>query len=272
LIRDAGPPTDFNLRVAALSFRGNAIEIEMNLPVDIRKEINPALDVCTSPAFDGSGLPELPCGWVLRDYQIGDRELQLIVPSKPDELLDDPAVRAANDSDDYMPYWAYLWPSAIPMANAVLKSRWPAGTHVLELGCGVGLVGIAALAAGYRVDLTDYDVTSVAAARRNAEINGFSSFDAYQLDWRTPPVAKFPVVLGCDLTYEQRNHAPILNLLESVLEPDGCCWLADGGRTVSEQFWNLAVSRGFTVTIRDAEFNEIPRPGIHYQLFELRRR
>lgn len=243
----------------------------MNSTPDTRRELNPALDNEPQTPATAEDLPSLPCGWIVRDYAIDGRVLKLAVPDRPDALLEDAEVLAANQQDDYMPYWAYLWPAAIPMSKAVLQVDWPARTRVLELGCGVGLVGLAALAKGYRVSMTDYDAKSVAAARYNAQLNGFENFDAFELDWRSPPQATYPVILGCDLLYEQRNLQPILDLLEVMLEPGGICWLADGGRNVAHQFWYLARERGYAVTMRDAAGREINTPGFHYQLFELRR-
>ena len=133
------------------------------------------------------------------------------------------------------------------------------------------MVGIAALAKGYRVSLTDYDAKSVEAARHNARLNGFSDFEAFELDWRHPPARTFPVILGCDLLYEQRHLTPILDLLDIMLEPGGTCWLADGGRKVAHQFWYLARERGYAVTMRDLEGREMATPGFHYQLFQLDR-
>jgi predicted nicotinamide N-methyase len=153
----------------------------------------------------------------------------------------------------------------------VLNADWPSGARVLELGCGVGLVGVAARAKGCRVTMTDYDAKSVIVARHNARLNGFDDVEACELDWRTPPKETYPVILGCDLLYEQRNLVPILDLLDVMLEPGGLCWLADGGRSVAHQFWYLARERGYAVTMRDTEGREIMTPGFHYQLFELRR-
>ena len=238
---------------------------------DTRREINPALEPASSLVCDTSQLPSLSCGWSVREYQFGDRTLKLTVPDRPDALLEDPDVLAANHRDDYMPYWAYLWPAAIYMSKAVMRADWLAGTRVLELGCGVGLVGVAARAKGCRVVMTDYDAKSVVVAQHNARLNGFDDVEARELDWRVPPKETYPVILGCDLLYEQRNHLPILELLEVMLEPGGICWLADGGRNVAHQFWYLARERGYAVTMRDTEGRELMQPGLHYQLFELRR-
>ena len=238
---------------------------------DLRREINPATDGVISVPADVAELPQLPCGWVVREYTLGNRVLKLTVPAQPDALLDEREVLEANERDDYMPYWAYLWPAALHMSQAVMRATWPAGTRVLELGCGVGLVGLAALAQGCHVTMTDYDPKSVAVAQHNARLNQFQQFEAVELDWRSPPATTYPVILGCDLLYEQRNFVPILDLLDVMLEPDGICWLADGGRSVAHQFWYLARERGYAVTMRDHTGHEIDMPGLHYQLFELQR-
>lgn len=243
----------------------------MNHSDDSRREINPAADDIAGMEVEFAELPELPCGWIVREFVLGDHVLKLTVPYRPDALLEGREVRQANDRDDYMPYWAYLWPAAIHMSWAVIKADWPIGTRVLELGCGVGLVGLAALARGHHVTLTDYEAKSVVVARHNARLNEFPQFEAFELDWRSPPAVTYPVILGCDLLYEQRNFEPILDLLEIMLEPGGICWLADGGRSVAHQFWYLARERGYAVTMRDHEGIEINQPGFRYQLFELRR-
>ena len=62
-----------------------------------------------------------------------------------------------------MPYWAYLWPGAYLLAEAVVREPWPEPVdgrillEALEIGCGLGLAGLAALARGLRVQFTDYD-------------------------------------------------------------------------------------------------------------------
>jgi predicted nicotinamide N-methyase len=195
-----------------------------------------------------------------------------MVPFRPDSLLDSPEVLSASALDDYMPYWAYVWPAALQIAKSVLQNPWPRETRVLELGCGLGLVGIAALAAGVHVSLTDYDVNAITTAKMNAALNGFPDADAFVLDWRSPPELTYPVIIGCDVTYESRNHGPILDLIDRMLEPDGFCWIADGGRNAAPAFVDQARIRGYSVRMRDLEGKEINDPGLNYVLLELRKR
>ena len=98
--------------------------------------------------------------------KFGDVAVRLLRPCDPDLLLDDPLVTNWNRRDDYMPYWAYLWPAAYILAERIacdpaLKERerpaQSAEAEVLEIGCGLGLAGLVAVACGFRVQFTDYD-------------------------------------------------------------------------------------------------------------------
>ena len=71
------------------------------------------------------------------EVRVAGQPLVLVRPSDPDRMLDDPDVLAWNRRDDYMPYWAYLWPAAYLLAEAVAVEPWKAGTGALEIGCGL---------------------------------------------------------------------------------------------------------------------------------------
>src|SRR4051812_4807872 len=68
---------------------------------------------------------------------VAGRTIVLVRPGEPDRLLDHPEVAAWNLSDDYMPYWAYLWPGAFLLAEAIAAGNHPKGMRVLEIGCGL---------------------------------------------------------------------------------------------------------------------------------------
>jgi predicted nicotinamide N-methyase len=220
-----------------------------------------------------AGLPAVPGGWMLQRVPVGDRLIELVQPAAPDDLLDDPTVIEANRRDDYMPYWSYLWPAATTMAAALARAPWPPETPVLELGCGVGLVGLAALARGWQVTLSDHDPVAVECALLNARRNELEERAAgLVLDWRNPVARRWPVILGCEVTYEVRNHPILLDLLEVMLTPDGVCWLGDPGRSQAPRFVALAKERGWRVKLLDhaAQPTETP-PGETFQIVALRR-
>jgi lysine methyltransferase len=159
-------------------------------------------------------MPETPVdalGPLLREQVIVEERTFLIMrPSESDRLLDHPSVRSAFAADEYMPYWADLWPAARMLAKAILRETWPPGLCALEVGCGLGLPGIAAMAMGLHVTFSDYDSTALRFAAGNARANGLHSFATLQMDWRYPPEnVQFPVILASDLIYEMRNVAPL---------------------------------------------------------------
>jgi len=162
---------------------------------------------------------------------IEDRSFLIVRPAEADHLLELPAVRTAFDADEYMPYWTDLWPASRMLARAILQEPWPAGQEALEIGCGLGLPGIAALAVGLRVTFSDYDATALRFAADNARLNGLGNFRTLQLDWRFPPAGlQVPVILGADLIYELRNVEPLVKLLKTILAPGGLCLLTDQDR------------------------------------------
>src|SRR5262249_55475944 len=158
-------------------------------------------------------------GPTIREKVIVEGQTFIITrPDKVDRLIDRPELPTDGATDEYMPFWADLWPAARMLAKAILKEPWAAGSDgkalvALEIGCGLGLPGVVALSRGLRVIFSDYDKTAVRFAADNARVNGFDNFDVLQMDWRRPPEnLQVPVVLGSDLIYEQRMAEPLARL------------------------------------------------------------
>jgi SAM-dependent methyltransferase len=137
------------------------------------------------------------------------------------------------------------------LAKAVLREPWAPGLEALEVGCGLGLPGIAALARGLRVIFSDYDSTALRFAADNARLNGLEDFRLLPLDWRCPPAdLRVPVVLASDLIYELRNVAPLVGLIKQVLRPDGLCLLTDQDRVPSYTLRETLAAQGLEFTTR----------------------
>ena len=172
----------------------------------------------------------------LVQLSFGPRTIRLVRPSDPDRLLNDPDVLALNAHDDYMPYWAYLWPGAYLLAEAVAREPWRPGMGAIELGCGLGLAGLVGMASGLRVHFTDYDEAPLRFVGRSVEANGFdpSSTSTARLDWRDPPVGRYPLILGADVLYEQRLVPLVVNLIAGMLEPGGFALVAGPYRVATE--------------------------------------
>jgi predicted nicotinamide N-methyase len=180
--------------------------------------------------------------------RFGETEVRLVRPTDPDRLLDHPGVHAWSRDDDYMPYWAYLWPGAYLLAEVIARQAWPQGTPALEIGCGLGLAGLVGLSRGLRVRFTDYDETPLQFAARSARENGFdpATFSTAKLDWRELPDERYPVILGADVLYERRLLPQVANLLARLLEPDGVALVAGPYRVATEGFEAMLQSCGLS--------------------------
>src|ERR1022692_1870558 len=191
-------------------------------------------------------------GPILRETVIVEGRTYLIDhPGEADRLVDVPAVHDAFARDEYMPYWADLWPASRMLAKAILHEPWTPGTEALEVGCGLGLPGIVALSMGLKVTFSDYDACALRFAADNARLNGYENFRTMQLDWRSPPDdLRVPVILASDLVYELRNVAPIVAFIQRVLLPGGVCVLTDQDRVPSHVLKEILQAEGLPFTTK----------------------
>jgi predicted nicotinamide N-methyase len=128
--------------------------------------------------------------------------LELLRPASPEALIDEDAFA----DDEFLPYWAELWPAARALADALPDVT---GLDVVELGCGLGLPSLVAAAKGARVTATDWSSDAVELLRQNAIRNGLT-VNTEVRDWREPWDERFDLALAADVLYERRNVEPVL--------------------------------------------------------------
>jgi predicted nicotinamide N-methyase len=194
--------------------------------------------------------PGLPAGAVSDVVEetvvVGGRPLRLLRPRDGDAVLDE--LLAEDDPDeDRLPFWTQLWPSGTALAQAI-AARPLAGRRVLELGCGLGLVGVTAARAGATVTVVDRSPEAIAFATLNAERNGVTlqaAVRAFDQPRRLLAEAPWDLVLAADVLYEQRNVPVLLWLLPRLVAQDGEVWLADPGRPMLSRFLAGAEATGW---------------------------
>jgi predicted nicotinamide N-methyase len=163
--------------------------------------------------------------------RVGEVELSLLRPVSPDALLDEDAFAR----DEFLPYWAELWPAATALAAALPDV---AGLRVVELGCGLGLPSLVAAARGADVTASDWAEDAVELLRENAARNGLA-LRAEVRDWREPWPERFDVVIAADVLYERRNVEP---LLERLRELAPIAYVGLAGRPYEAEFLGKAGS------------------------------
>jgi predicted nicotinamide N-methyase len=192
---------------------------------------------------------------------VGAKKLEILAPADPDSLLDDPVIEERYKADNYLPYWPIIWPSAMMLAARILQAgdSSPAprqGGVAMDLGCGLGIAGIAAALRGWHVEFTDYDPEAVQFAAFNALGNGVPAerLKAYQMDWRQPVQRQFDWLIASDVLYERRLHPLLLGAVDKLLAPGGTVWIADPRRSSAEDFPVFAAQQGFRVHCEELQW------------------
>jgi predicted nicotinamide N-methyase len=175
---------------------------------------------------------------VEEEVDVGGRVLRIARPRDPEQLIDE----SRFEVDEYMPYWAQLWPSAVALARQVTQCHL-AGRLVVEVGCGLGLPSVAAALGGAHVLATDWAEEAVVACADNARRNGVE-VETLVCSWDQPqPLlarAPFDLVLAADVLYERRNVEPLLALLPRLARE---VLLAEPGRPYAHDFLEGARAR-----------------------------
>jgi predicted nicotinamide N-methyase len=211
--------------------------------------------------------------------EFGGISIRLARPADPDRLLDDPRVIDWNRSDDYMPYWAYLWPSALLLAEWVAceplaeRPDGAVGLQTLEIGCGLGLPGLVAVARGLQVQFTDHDPAPLEFVARSAAANRFDprQYSISHLDWRSVPVARFSIILGADVIYERRLVPLVAELLSRLLAPDGLGMITSPYRATAQRFPAALADVGLTCKEKSVTARSPEGQTIEGTMYEVRR-
>jgi ETFB lysine methyltransferase len=178
-----------------------------------------------------------------RTLEVAGRQIELLMPASAEELIDE----RDFERDERLPYWADLWPSARVLADEVAVMRL-AGLRVLELGCGLGVVSLAAALAGADVLATDYYDDALRFASVNAATAIGRTIRTRMVDWTALPakLGRFDVVLASDVLYEHRYAALIADAIAHTLVRGGEALVADPGRAALGEFLDECDARGLT--------------------------
>jgi predicted nicotinamide N-methyase len=182
-----------------------------------------------------------------REARIGDRRLTLLLPHDVEALLDEEAFAA----DERLPYWADLWPSAVVLAGVLAQERG-GGRPLLELGCGLGLVSIGAMLAGYATLATDYYDDALRFTAVNARTALGRAPAVRLVNWRALPadLGRFARVVAADVLYEKEYGALVPRVIDRTLARDGLATVADPGRSAAPDFVRQCEALGLGVAAR----------------------
>lgn len=175
--------------------------------------------------------------------------ISVLKPRNSDDLI----TEADYVRDERLPYWADVWPSSMILAKR-LASEAGGGRSLLELGCGLGIVSVAAMRAGFHVLATDYYQDALRFTRANALRNLQREPQTRMVDWRALPsdLGTFDTIVAADVLYEMTYAELIADALAAGLAAGGVAIIADPGRVALDRFIEACTARGLGRIERDS--------------------
>ena len=202
-------------------------------------------------------------------FTLAGRKVTIYHPRNADALISEEDFV----EDERLPYWADIWPSARVLADRVVTMQSD-GRRLLELGCGAGLVSVAAAIAGFDVTASDYYEDALRFTALNVLVNTGVLIDTREADWRRFPhdMGRFDLAVASDVLYEREYAGLIASVLDRTLTGRGSAMIADPGRVAAPEFVDQCKERGMPTAIADRvpfEEGEIRQT---IDLYEVRRR
>jgi predicted nicotinamide N-methyase len=203
------------------------------------------------------------------EIPLAGRVVSINHPRNADDLIDEDAFA----EDDRLPYWADVWPSARVLAERI--ATMPVDDRrFLELGCGAGLVSVAAAIAGFDITATDYYEEALRFTALNVLVNTGVLIETRSADWRRFPhdMGRFELVVASDVLYEPAHATLIAAALDRTLTARGSAIIADPGRLAAPQFVEECKQRSMPAAIIDRVPYEDGNIRQTIDLYEVRRR
>jgi predicted nicotinamide N-methyase len=147
------------------------------------------------------------------------------------------------------PFWAFAWAGGQALAKYLLDHpQTVRGKRVLDIACGSGLVGIAAMKAGAAsVVCNDIDPYAEAAVRLNAGLNAVELRFIGE-DMLAGPVPQVDLILAGDVTYEKSMSANMLSYFRRAAQDRIEVLIGDPHRSYFPQDAGLQRLAGYTIS------------------------
>lgn len=192
----------------------------------------------------------------LRVIRVGRHRVELLEVAELGSLVDSDALLRGEDVPE-PPYWAYLWTGAMELAGYIEDKICCTGLRVLDLGCGLGLVGTVAALGGAHVTFMDREIQALGFAAANADRNGCRRVAFCQADFTCARLdERFDLILAAEVVYDRKTFGGLVGFLTAHLADGGVVFLADAHRIDTGAFYDalrVASYRLETSTIRTCE-------------------
>ncbi len=177
------------------------------------------------------------------DVVVRERKFSFFVPKSLDRFID------PENVFNNFPLWAKIWEPCLILADYLASMPVNPEKRFLEIGGGLGLVGIVASSFGHKVTMTEYNHDALNFANANVHINNCSSnIEIKELDWNKSELkGTFDRIIGSEVIYKEESFYPILRLFRTYLKKDGEIMLVERPRKTNMEFFRQ-MSKLFNIT------------------------
>ncbi len=161
------------------------------------------------------------------DLRIGDDVLK-IVQLADFEAYVEKFVEQENLSLDVLPLWAKIWEASFVLASFLARQPVSSERRILEIGAGLGVVGVYAAMKGHRVTISDLNEDALLFARANVLLNRCEDrAEVRRIDWNAPHLPyPYHFIVGSEVVYDRSSYPALVRFLTEALMPGGTIFLA----------------------------------------------
>lgn len=153
---------------------------------------------------------------------IDDIKLDLLQFKDMNAYVDELAATAKKDQDLTLPFWAKLWPASMILSYFVKSLPTAPDVKVLEIGAGLGLVGLVAAARGFETTISDISEDALLFCQINILKNGLADKARVQkVDFTSAKLEqRYHYIIGCEVLYQEDAYRPLSKFLLRTLDHD----------------------------------------------------
>jgi len=202
-------------------------------------------------------------GWPARleTEKIGGRYIRIHTAADLESRLD--RSRLLHDESYSPPYWALLWSGSRELARYLGEGVELRGRSALEVGCGLGLVALAAALAGARVTAIDRDPAAIEFLRASALENAVA-IETWVGEPSVLGERRFDAVMAAELLYDRAGFGDLAAALVAAVAPGGWLWIADAERVDTRSFFEVLARMGLAPAVD--EVREVREEGSRIQV------
>ncbi len=170
--------------------------------------------------------------------RIGEKTLRLLQLRDFEKHVED-LVETGPAGAIELPFWAKVWDATFLLALFMGKQPVVLGQRILEIGAGLGVVGIYSALCGHRVTITDNHEDALLFTRANVLLNGCPHVEVRKLDWRYPDLPHdFDVIVGSEVIYDRASYPALVEFLRQSLSPTGIVFFSKNEQLPTPNFFS----------------------------------